>query len=499
MFWLQEPTNDIARLLEDENLWDRKLFKAKGPVLHPVFAKYCCQWISAKFGLIQVVPPFCVGTHPGGHRKPFYTPEELSSDTVHVIQTASVRAVGHRILEGPNFNPILTYGQIALCIVQKPMNNPWGELEMEKGMEVRYFAFEDDESPLQWAGSSWRPKIKNWFVMQIDMEDRISWRYPKAKDPTFAPGKLYDRWDATLVDSAYQAQFKIQNDYKLEPYWTEATAIAGSAHTDPQDLTVALCITTKNRLWQLRRALPLNLMHNWRHQKWCKVYLVDFGSTDGTFSWVMSNCRSAIDAGFLKFYYTESLPDWHASIGKNTAHRLAKEDILVNVDGDNLVGPDYALHVRRQFQDNPQLECFQYEVKDGTCGRIAIRRELFHELNGYDEDAGPMGGQDVDLVWRVQKYKGAQSWSNINKKDPKRIHHGQAIVNSIEAKVEHCKRPVDGAKLDWHKMDKANKTQFKKRLARGECRRNTGQSMIGVGVKQILCGKHNKIITCKEV
>ena len=35
------------------------------------------------------------------------------------------------------------------------------------------------------------------------------------------------------------------------------------------------------------------------------------------------------------------MPFWHASVGKNTAHMVADEDILVNVDNDNLIGKGF--------------------------------------------------------------------------------------------------------------------------------------------------------------
>ena len=42
------------------------------------------------------------------------------------------------------------------------------------------------------------------------------------------------------------------------------------------------------------------------------------------------------------------------------------------------------------------------EWRDGTYGRIAVPRALFHRLGGYDETLFPMGHQDHDLLLRAR-------------------------------------------------------------------------------------------------
>ena len=72
------------------------------------------------------------------------------------------------------------------------------------------------------------------------------------------------------------------------------------------------------------------------------MHLVDCGSTDGSLEWVLRRCRAAIEEGVLQVYTVgDRLPFWHASVGKNTAHMVADQDILVNVDSDNLIGKGF--------------------------------------------------------------------------------------------------------------------------------------------------------------
>ena len=143
----------------------------------------------------------------------------------------------------------------------------------------------------------------------------------------------------------------------------------------------------------------------------------------------MTRCQAAIDIGLLVVYSTNGgMPFWHASVVKNTAHMVASEDILVNLDCGNLVGRDFGLDIVRRMQSGYKV--LQYEYGDGTCGRIACRRVDFLDLNGYDEDALPFGGQDVDWMARLRLHHnvGQRAW---------RLRVGaKAVLNSKEETIK---------------------------------------------------------------
>ena len=222
-----------------------------------------------------------------------------------------------------------------------------------------------------------------------------------------------------------QAVWVKSSPWHLKPYLLEGKAQVQLDPTEKPDLTVALCTATKNRLWQLERALPLNLFHAWPHRNWTTVYLVDCGSTDGTLEWVKDKCRDAMNAGLLKVY-TAECQYWHASICKNTAHKVAKEDILVNVDCDNLIGPEFPVIVADQFKLGKTV--VQFEGKSsGSAGRIACIKNQFYEIGGYDEDTLPMGFQDIDLLRRLQLLPGANAGRCINEK------YVQCIPNDVDS------------------------------------------------------------------
>ena len=236
---------------------------------------------------------------------------------------------------------------------------------------------------------------------------------------------------------------------------------------------VGLCTATMNRLWQLRRALPLTLMHCWHHRGHCRVHVVDMGSKDDTtFRFLVHHCRFAMEMGLLHVYKARE-EFWHASIGKNTAHAMASEEILVNIDSDNIIGAGFLQDVCNRFQEGAAVA--QYEQGGGTCGRIAARRTDFMEIKGYDEDAFPMGCQDTDLVLRL---KDLQRGSHSKGGCP---YLSQAILNTVDQKVENCDPELAARK--WGQMNQRNKEAFDQRRRDGKLKRNEHKKGIGVPVK----------------
>ena len=100
---------------------------------------------------------------------------------------------------------------------------------------------------------------------------------------------------------------------------------------------LSFCITCMNRLNQIKETLPQNLRDNILFNEKIEFIVVDF-ATPGLQQWIKSEFEEELRSGYLKYYYTEELRYWHASIAKNTAHLLANNDILVNLDCDNYTG-----------------------------------------------------------------------------------------------------------------------------------------------------------------
>jgi glycosyltransferase involved in cell wall biosynthesis len=168
--------------------------------------------------------------------------------------------------------------------------------------------------------------------------------------------------------------------------------------------TLSFCITCKNRFYQIAETLRKNLEDNRLHMDLIEFILVDFGSTDGLRDWIISDFIDDLKSGFLKYYYTDKLSIWNAPVSKNTSHFCANNDIVVNLDCDNYVGFLGGQYVIRHFIENRNIVLHQFsgDYYDGSHGRIALLREYFEFIGGYDEALDRLGYEDMDLISRLK-------------------------------------------------------------------------------------------------
>lgn len=243
-------------------------------------------------------------------------------------------------------------------------------------------------------------------------------------------------------------------------------------HTRGSGLTLSFCITCKNRFHQIKHTLPKNLKDNKKDKDIIEFVLVDFGSTDGLQEWIIDNFMNEIDEGFLSYYYTEELTYWHTSIAKNTAHILANNLIVVNLDCDNFTGKDGGLFVIDNMikygWDRTILHQFGNEYNDGTYGRISLSKANFLKLGGYDESFEPASYQDTDLLIRAQLMK----LKYIHLLD---MEYSKAIQNTHEELTINT-----NSNLSWEEMDQYNYQLSLENITAGRLKANTDKKYIGI-------------------
>ena len=183
-------------------------------------------------------------------------------------------------------------------------------------------------------------------------------------------------------------------------------ALPPEIHQQDQHLKISFCITCMNRLFQLKQTIFKNLQDNASYPN-CEFIIVNYNSQDGLHEWVAENLKAEIETGRIKYFHTKEAPGWHAAHAKNIAHFLAAGDVVVNLDGDNFTGKDFAFYINYLYQTHPGQDLLLNFKKDkyyGTYGRICMTRKAFTSLGGYDEDLHAIGGEDTDLVERGIAY-----------------------------------------------------------------------------------------------
>lgn len=229
---------------------------------------------------------------------------------------------------------------------------------------------------------------------------------------------------------------------------------------------LSFCITCKNRFYQISKTLPKNLKDNERFKGMVEFILVDFGSEDGLKDWILENFTNELAEGYLKYYYTEELPYWHACIAKNTAHLLANHDILVNLDCDNFTGFNGGYFIIEQFMKYGK-DIFIHQSRknswNGSYGRISVMRDYFNKIGGYNENFEPMAFQDDDLMYRLSALR--LKYVHISNNE-----YNDAIKNTKQESIRYS-----NSDLNWHEMLWKNMFISRKNILEGNLVANNGK------------------------
>ena len=171
---------------------------------------------------------------------------------------------------------------------------------------------------------------------------------------------------------------------------------------------ISFCTSCKNRTKYLKKTLEHNLkvVQDTAHD----INIVDYNSEDDLDEY-MSNFSQHLNLHYHR--YSCQTNEWHASKAKNVSHIAANGDIVFNLDCDNFISKQLVFQIETIFSCVPDTIFFNaYKpgvkfnkdnieyIGDGTGGRIALTKQNFIKLGGYDESFEPMGYQDNDLIAR---------------------------------------------------------------------------------------------------
>lgn len=167
---------------------------------------------------------------------------------------------------------------------------------------------------------------------------------------------------------------------------------------------ITYCTTSMNRLHHLKSTLPQNILDN-LHYPDQEFLILDYNSTDGLEHWMETTLGEHLDSGLVRLYRTTEPRFFIKSHAMNMAFRLATGDIIVNLDADNFTGKGFSDFVNEGFDQNEasflMIDLDRFPDRRDAVGRIAMRKEDFHEVRGYDERMDGYGWEDFDVCHRL--------------------------------------------------------------------------------------------------
>lgn len=160
---------------------------------------------------------------------------------------------------------------------------------------------------------------------------------------------------------------------------------------------ISFCTAIKNRLRQFSQVFNRNI-HVIKTTPETQWVILNFNSNDNLHEFIMSHINSLPIN--VKYIHDFTERPWHACIAKNMAHSFGDGEWLMNLDCDNYIAD--AAECINQYDDADLVHMWSEINGDGTYGRIAVKKNVFNTVGGYNEAFYPMAHQDVDLIARIR-------------------------------------------------------------------------------------------------
>lgn len=212
------------------------------------------------------------------------------------------------------------------------------------------------------------------------------------------PSKNYDDTKAQLQERAWAASMELSDKF----FELKQRALAMVDWGRPK---LSFCTTVMGRKHHLMLTLPSNM-------KLCRAedtefVVLDYGSKDGVAEWISSQCAEELRSGLLKLYRVDWPTRFHISHAKNCAHRLARGELVCSLDADSFLLPEFVEQMRLNLNSGQhnflRLKSPNPQQHFSLWGRVAMRREHFVRLGGYEELLRGYGFEDSQLIDRAGK------------------------------------------------------------------------------------------------
>ena len=183
----------------------------------------------------------------------------------------------------------------------------------------------------------------------------------------------------------------------------------------------------KNRLEHLQRTVIKNIEDTMDYP-FLEFVILNYNCPNpDTENWVRTELSGYFNTGRVSYYYLPETNTYKYAHAKNLAFRLAKGNILCNVDADNFVGKGFADFLSAQLNDGQSYVAGPRDGR-GLGGRIALKREHFEQCGGYDEHIIDWGGDDYELRCRLDRLP-------LQRRQIHRPQHLKSIQHSDELRT----------------------------------------------------------------
>ena len=222
---------------------------------------------------------------------------------------------------------------------------------------------------------------------------------------------------------------------------------------------ISLCTNVMDRLEDLKKTLPQNIIDN-SDYPYVEYVILDYNSTkDNPEEWIKENYSDMIDNGQMIFLQESTVKTYSMSHSRNICFKMATGDIVINIDADGFTNKGFCTFLNQLANEQPEKAIFT-KGKSMTRGRLGFyRNEFIDLLGGYDENMEGYGHDDKDLMYRAWQLGFKMMW------------FGGKYYRVVE---DHVKHQSTNYKRSWKITESRNKLVSVINLIIGDLKANEG-------------------------